>query len=96
MFWHHAASDSADLGQHSLTVTLAQAIYGRHHVTFLELKVVVGQCETGERQNLARELAVKDGRNFLTDEPVLLVQHGTDDQDRVTFDYPPCHAEHAP
>jgi hypothetical protein len=94
MFCHHAASDSAGLGQHSLTVALAQAIHGRHHMTFLELKVVVGQRETGERQNLARQRTVKDGRDFLADQPVVLVQHGTDDQDFVTFDHPPCHAEH--
>jgi len=95
MFWHHAASDSASLGQHGFAVALAQAIRGRHHMTFLELKVVVGQRETGERQNLARGLAVEDGRHLLADQPVLLVEHGTDDQDLVAFDYPPCHAEHA-
>ena len=64
-------------------------------MTFLELKVVVGQRETGERQNLARGLAVKDGGHLLADQPVLLVEHGTDDQYLIAFGYPPYHAKHA-
>jgi hypothetical protein len=64
IFWHHSAS----LGQHGLAVALAQATRGRHHMTFLELKDIVGQRETGERQNLARGLAVEDGRHLLADQ----------------------------
>src|SRR5258708_12782552 len=93
MFWHHADSDSASLGQHGLAVALAQAIRGRHHMTFLESKVVVGQRETGERQNLARGLAVEDGRHLLADQPLLLIDHSPDDHNLLPSAHPQRHTD---